>query len=245
MIEDFENKIIEGDSIHILPQISDGVAKLAIIDPPYFTACQQLWPEQFKTMDDYLFWYEKWLKEVYRILTDEASLYVFVPPLEFAEVHILIKKYFVQNQIISWIKRNVMVRQPTARTYFPKTEFVGFYTKDEKKYTWNRIAKVYGLQKSCNFALDPTIHKRVGEGVNHPTQKPLKLCAKFVYASSNEGDVVLDPFCGSGTTLLAAKLLDRKFLGIELKPKYYKLSKRRIGQHSKENLSEKSKGAFF
>lgn len=88
------------------------------------------------------------------------------------------------------------------------------------------------------------IHRRVGEGVNHPTQKPLKLCAKFVHASSNVGDVVLDPFCGSGTTLLAAKLLDRKFLGIEINSKYCKLS-RRVDQHSKENLSEKKKGSFF
>lgn len=62
----------------------------------------------------------------------------------------------------------------------------------------------------------PTIHRRVGEGVNHPTQKPLKLCAKFVHASSNVGDVVFDPFCGSGTTLLAAKLLDRKFWVLRL-----------------------------
>ncbi len=59
-------------------------------------------------------------------------MYVFVPPLEFAEVHMLIKRYLHQRAIISWAKPNVMVRQPTARTYFPKTEFIGFYTKDEK-----------------------------------------------------------------------------------------------------------------
>lgn len=242
----YENQVIEGDSISILPQIPNDFANLIIVDPPYYTACQQLWPERFKTMAEYLIWYEKWLSELDRILVDNGSLYVFVPPLEFAEVHLLIKKFFKQNAVISWVKRNVMIRQPTARTYFPKTEFVGFYTRyNEKKYTWNSIAKVFGLQKACNFALNPTIHRRVGEGVNHPTQKPLKLCAKFVHASSNVGDVVLDPFCGSGTTLLAAKLLDRKFLGIELNPEYSKLSRRRVDQHSIENLSEKKKGSFF
>lgn len=126
-----ENQIIKGNSIKVLPQIPDGIANLAIIDPPYFTACQQLWPEKFMAMTDYLLWYEKWIREVHRILTDEGSLYVFVPPLEFAGVHLLIRKYFEQNSIISWVKRNVMIRQPTARKYFPKTEFVGFYIKDQ------------------------------------------------------------------------------------------------------------------
>lgn len=92
--------------------------------------------------------------EIDRILVVNGSLYVFVPPLEFAEVHLLIRKFFKQNAVISWVKRNVMVRQPTARTYFPKTEFVGFYTRyNEKKYTWNSIAKVFGLQKACNFCI--------------------------------------------------------------------------------------------
>jgi len=138
-----------------------------------------------------------------------------------------------------------MIRQPTARNFFPKTEFVGFYTKDQKNYTWNSLVKKFGLQKACNFTIVPTIHRRIGEGVDHPTQKPLKLCAKFVYASSNEGDIVLDPFCGSGTTLVAAELLNRKFIGIEVDPKYCMMSRGRVGQFSIESLDEKLKNAIF
>jgi len=246
MIEKFTNKIVEGDAVATLLQIPDGSVKLVLTDPPYFDAHHsEFLDNKIQTFDDYLIWYEKWLKEVFRVLSDEGSFYVFVPPLEFAEVHILIKKYFCQKQIISWIKRNVMIRQPTTRNYFPKVEFIGFYTKDPKKYTWNSIAKEFGLQKACNFALNPTIHRRVGEGVEHPTQKPLKLCAKFVYASSNEDDIVLDPFCGSGTTCAAANLLNRKFIGIEINPKHCRISRSRIDQFLVEDLEDKPKNAIF
>lgn len=105
--------------------------------------------------------------------------------------------------------------------------------------------KKYGLQQSCNFAIVPTVYKGRGEGVGHPTQKPLKLCAKFVYASSNEGDIVLDPFCGSGTTLVAAKALGRKFIGIDVKSKYCRLSRARVGQFTIEDLEDKPKNVIF
>jgi len=97
MIEKFTNKIIEGDSITILPQIPDGSTKLVRCDPPYFTACQGLLPSEIQTFDDYLNWYERWIKEISRILTDDGSFYVFVPPLEYGEVNLLIKKYFCQK----------------------------------------------------------------------------------------------------------------------------------------------------
>jgi len=213
-----------------MSKFSSSSIPLILTDPPYFTACKELLSSKIKSFDDYLIWYEKWLKEANRVLTKDGSVYVFIPPLEFAEVHILIKKYFCQKQIISWIKPNVMVRQPTTRNYFPKVEFVGFYTKDEKKYTWNRLIKRYGLQKSCNFDIESTIYRHVGEGTDHPTQKPLRLVGKFLYASSKEGDVVLDPFCGSGTTCVAAKVLDRKFIGIDVKSRYCGISRSRVGQ---------------
>lgn len=242
---DFTNKIIHGKAELILPQILSGSIKLVLCDPPYYTACKELLPDEIITFDDYLVWYEKWIKEVKRVLADDGSFYVFIPPLEYAEVCMIIKKYFHQRQVITWIKPNVMIRQPTARNYFPKTEFVGFYTKDINKFTWNRIAKKFGLQKSCNFMIESAIHRRIGEGVGHPTQKPLKLCYKYVYASSNEGDIVLDPFCGSGTSLVAARLLDRKFIGIEINSKYCRMSRSRVGQFSKETLEDKPKNVIF
>lgn len=240
------NTVVNGDCLRILPQISTESIDLVVTDPPYFEAHHpEFLDSKILTFDDYLSWYEKWVCEIWRVLKQNGSLYVFVPPLEFAEIHLLIKKYFCQRQVISWIKPNVMIRQPTARNFLPKTEFIGFYTKDSKKYVWNSLVRKFGLQRACNFTIEPMIHRRVGEGVNHPTQKPLKLCVKFVYASSNEGDVVLDPFCGSGTSLVAAKLLNRRFVGIEIDSEYCRISTGRVDQFSDECLGEKPKSAFF
>jgi len=244
-MQDFINNIIEGDALNKLSQIPSNYVDLIVTDPPYYTAVRELLSEQFQTFDDYLSWYEKWLIEVQRVLKEDGSIYIFMPPLEFAEIHILIKKYFYQKQVISWIKPNVMIRQPTAKNYFPKTEFIGFYTKSQENHVWNMLIKKYGMQNSCNFMIESMIHRRIQEGVDHPTQKPLKLCAKFIYASSNENDVILDPFCGSGTTLVAAKILKRKFIGIEISSKYCSMSRGRIGRFSDEDLEEKPEGVIF
>lgn len=242
---DYINKIIQGDAVEEMSKFPNNSVSLIIADPPYFGMKEEFYSRGFKSFEDYLSWYELWVREAHRVLIDDGSLYVFIPPLEFAETHLLIKKYFHQKQVISWIKPNVMIRQPTTRNYLPKVEFVGFYIKGDK-YIWNRLTKKYGLQKSCNFDIEATIHKHVGEGTDHPTQKPLKLCAKFIYASSNESDVVLDPFCGSGTTLAAAKVLRRKFIGIEIKLKYCRISKSRIGQITLNDIFEdKPKNALF
>jgi len=223
-----------------------GSVSLILTDPPYFTACRELLPDKVQTLDEYMYWYEEWLKEASRVLTESGSIYVFIPPLEFAEIHLLIKKYFYQKQIISWVKPNVMIRQPTARNYLPKVEFIGFYVKNEKKYIWNRLAKKYGLQKSCNFDIEATIYRHTREGTDHSTQKPLRLVGKFVYASSNEGDVVLDPFCGSGTTCVAAKALSRRFIGVDIDSKYCRISNSRIGNVTCRDIFEsKPKDALF
>jgi site-specific DNA-methyltransferase (adenine-specific) len=242
---DYIDKIIKGDAVEEMKKFPNNSVPLIVCDPPYWGMKDELLDSNIKTFEDYLIWYEKWLKEAYRVLTDDGSLYVFIPPLEFAETHLLIKKYFHQRQIISWIKPNVMIRQPTTRNYFPKVEFVGFYVKSDK-FTWNRLIKKYGIQKSCNFDVESTIYKHRGEGTDHPTQKPLKLCAKFIYASSNENDIVLDPFCGSGTSCAAAKVLNRRFIGIEVKSKYCRISESRVGQTNLKDIFEsKPNNALF
>ncbi|MHA1591479.1 MAG: DNA-methyltransferase [Candidatus Heimdallarchaeaceae archaeon] len=243
----YVDKIVEGDSLIILSRIPDESIDLVVTDPPYWGMKEEFYDKELEIFGQYLDWYEKWVCEVFRVLKPNGSLYVFIPPLEFAETHLVIKKYFCQKQVISWIKPNVLIRQPTARTYFPKVEFVGFYTKDQegKSYTWNSLARKYGLQKACNFVIEPTIYRNFEEGSDHPTQKPLRLCVKMLYASSNEGDITLDPFCGSGTVCVAAKMLRRRFIGIELKSEYCKISRQRVDQSLIEDLKECPVNAFF
>jgi len=246
VIENYLNKIILGDGVKTLIDIPCESVDLIVVDPPYFGAKEEFHSRLMECLDDYLYWYEEWVCEAKRVLKRTGSMYVFIPPLEFAEIHLLIRRHFCQKQIISWVKPNVMIRQPTMRNYCPKVEFVGFYAKDSKDYTWNSLVKKLGLQRACNFDVRATIYSYMNEGVSHPTQKPLSLCAKFIYASSNEGEIVLDPFVGSGTTCVAAKALGRKFIGIEIKPKYYKLANSRIGNVTCEDIFEdKPANALF
>lgn len=235
------NNIYDCDCLEGFKNLSDKSIDLVVTDPPYFLMRNEF-IENIKSFDDYIIWYEKWLKETQRVLKDKGSLYIFIPVHHFAEVHLLVKKYFVGKQVISWIKPNVRIRQFGTKNWFPKTEFIGFYTKEEKGYVWNKPFKKYGVNESCNFIKHSTIYKHMREGVNHSTQKPLSIIDKFIFASSNEGDIVLDPFCGSGTTCVAAKQLGRKYIGFDIKKEYCELTEQRLKKSqylgSKKNVYE-------
>jgi len=216
------------DCVEGMKKLSYDCIDLIVTDPPYYLMRKEFLDETITSFEEYKDWYEEWLKEAYRVLKDTGSLYVFVPVHHFAEIHILIKKYFVGKQVISWYKPNVMIQQFTMKNYFPKLEFIGFYTKEEKNYTWNKLFRKYGVDGACNFIVHKAIYKNTREGEEHSTQKPRNIIKKFIEASSNEGDVVLDPFCGSGTTLVEAKNLHRKFIGFDINPDFVKLSNERL-----------------
>jgi len=232
------NKIIEGDCIEVMKELQDNSIDLVATDPPYFVARKEF-IKDIKTFDEYYSWFESWIKELKRVLKPTGSLYVFVPVFNFAELHMLVKKYFIGKQFISWIKPNTMVRQFQTKNYFPKTEFIGFYTVDEKEYTWNCLFKKYGVQESCNYFIEPVVYSYMKEGVNHSTQKPLSIIERFIYASSNENDIVLDPFCGSGTTGVACVKLNRNFIGYDINPEYVELTKKRLEKTTpKQNVGD-------
>lgn len=218
------HKIINSKAEDILPTIESDSIDLIVTDPPYLGMNSELYsiPE-----NEYWDWYEQWIKECNRVLKNTGSLYVFMPQMLIPETHLLIRKVFIEKQIISWIKLNMMIRVPQLRNYFPKTEYIGFYVKTEK-YTWNRLIKRYGIQESCNFVINPTIYLNSKEGVKHPTQKPLKVIERFIYASSNENDTVLDLFLGSGTTSVCCEKLNRNSVGIECNLEYCELSYERL-----------------
>lgn len=88
--------------------------------------------------------------------------------------------------------------------------------------------KRFGIMESSNYQIIPNIMRNMKEGVDHPSQKPLALIEKFILASSDEDDVVLDPFCGSGTTAVAARRLGRDFIAIDNDKKSIRITKERL-----------------
>jgi site-specific DNA-methyltransferase (adenine-specific)/modification methylase len=194
--------------------------------------------------DDYLIFTENWISACKRVLLPNGSLYVSCTQHNIAEIIFIAKRLGLKlNNIITWYKTNAMPNI-TKRTFTHSTEFVCWFVKG-KNWIFNyELIKKFnphktkdGNNKQMRDFLDfielPIVQgKERIKGQNgralHPTQKPEKLLELIILASSNENDIVLDPFFGTGTTGYVAQKLNRKWIGIEKNLDYIKISKDRI-----------------
>jgi site-specific DNA-methyltransferase (adenine-specific)/modification methylase len=193
---------------------------------------------------EYIDFTKKWLTEAYNILTPNGSIYISCTQHNIGEILFLAKELgFKLNNIITWYKVNAMPNI-TKRTYTHSTEFVCWFVKG-KNWIFNyEIVKEFnphktkdGANKQMRDFLDfielPIVQgkERIRNKDNraaHPTQKPENLLELIIKASSNENDVVLDPFFGTGTTGFVAKKLKRNWVGIEKNKDYITISKQRL-----------------
>tara|TARA_Y100000996_G_C22472775_1_gene622853 strand:- start:172 stop:960 length:789 start_codon:yes stop_codon:yes gene_type:complete len=196
------------------------------------------------TEDEYLSFTSSWIKGCKRVLTENGSLYISCTHHNIGELIMVAKKLgFDLKNILTWYKVNAMPNI-TKRTYTHSTEFVLWFVKgkkwifnydDVKKFNPNKTKS--GDDKQMRDFLDfielPIVQgKERLRGENgralHPTQKPERLLELIILASSNEGDLVLDPFFGTGTTGFVAERMNRKWIGIEMNPDYVNLAEKRI-----------------
>lgn len=196
------------------------------------------------TYEEYINFTENWISGCKSTLSENGSLYVSCTHHNIAEIIFIAKKLgFKLNNIITWYKKNAMPNI-TKRTFTHSTEFVCWFVKG-KKWIFNyKLIKEFnpnktkdGKDKQLRDFLDfielPIVQgKERIKGKNgraiHPTQKPEKLLELIILASSNEGDTVLDPFFGTGTTGVVAQKLKRKWIGIEINSDYVILSENRL-----------------
>jgi site-specific DNA-methyltransferase (adenine-specific)/modification methylase len=194
--------------------------------------------------EDYVAFTERWLRKAWSILKDAGSLYVSCTYHNIAEIVFIAKKIgFKLNNIITWYKTNAMPNI-TKRTFTHSTEYVCWFVKSNNwKFNYGRL-KDFNPHKTKNgrpkqlrdfvdFIEMPIVQgKERIRGKNgraiHPTQKPEKLIELILLASSDEGDIVLDPFFGTGTTGVVAARLKRNWIGIEINEKYFKIAYERI-----------------
>jgi len=194
--------------------------------------------------EDYLVFTEKWIGKVWNVLERTGSLYVSCTYHNIAEIIFIAKKIgFKLNNIITWYKTNAMPNI-TKRTFTHSTEYVCWFIKGNNwKFNYERIkdfnphktkdGKPKQLRDFVDFIEMPIVQgKERIKGQNgraiHPTQKPEKLIELIILASSDEGDLILDPFFGTGTTGVVATRLKRKWIGIEINEKYFKIAYERI-----------------
>ena len=251
VVDAITDKTILGDTFEVLKNVPHNFVDLLIVDPPY-NLDKNFHGKRFKklTDDDYEEYTESWIRAILPALKDTATIYVCCDWVSSPSVGRVLKKYFhIQNRI-TWQREK---GRGALSNWKNGMEDIWFATKS-KKYTFNVedvkirrkvIApyKVNGKPKDweetengnfrntypSNFWDDISIpYWSMPENTAHPTQKPEKLLAKLILASSNPGDVIMDPFLGSGSTSVAAKKLNRHYVGIEINPQYCVWAEKRL-----------------
>ena len=242
-LEALLNKTILGDTLRILEFLPNNSVDLVVVDPPY-NLSKNYHGNLFdkKRTDEYADYTRQWLEKVMAKMKDTASMYVCCDWKSSLIIGPILNDYLnVQNRI-TWQREK---GRGSKKNWKNAMEDIWFVTKG-KDYTFNvedvkmrkkvlAPYKVDGLPKDwdetnegkfrnsypSNFWDDISVpYWSMPENTAHPTQKPEKLMAKLLLASSNKDDVVLDPFLGSGTTSVVAKKLGRRYIGIETNERY-------------------------
>jgi DNA modification methylase len=260
-INEYINKVIEGDCMEVMKEMPDSSVDLIFADPPYnlqlrnelirpnmtkVDAVNDEW-DKFDGFDEYDKLSEQWLKECRRILKRAGSFWIIGSYHNIFRVGKIMHDlgFWVLNDIV-WVKSNPMPNFRGVR-FTNAHETLIWASKDDKAkgYTFNyELMKRYNFGKQmrsdwyfpiCNG--DERIKDRFGKKV-HTTQKPLALLERIVLATSKKGDIVLDPFAGTGTTGFAAKKHGRNYIMIEKEKKYIPIIEDRLKALQDNNLFE-------
>lgn len=249
--------IILGDAIEALSkEINDNSIDLIFADPPYnigknFNSRKDKWESD----ESYLDWCYQWLDLCIKKLKSNGSFYVMTSTQNMPYFDIYLRKRLTILSRIVWYYDSSGVQ---AKKYYGSLyEPILFCVKDKNNYTFNSEdilmeAKTGAIRKLIDYRKPlptvynskkvpgnvweiPRVRYRMGEYENHPTQKPVALLERIIKASSNEGDLILDPFSGTFTTSFVAKQLRRRSIGIEIEEEYVKIGLRRLEIMSEYN----------
>ena len=249
--EDSSFKLIENDTFKTLTNFEEKTFDMIFADPPYFLSNNCItcsggkmvnvnkgdWDKTLGIKEKHEF-NKKWIKQCYRILKDDGTIWISGTLHNIYSIGMALEEegFKIINNITSQ-KTNT---QPNlaCKTFTQSTETILWARKDspKAKYKFN-----YKLMKELNnnkqmkdvwiTSLTKPSEKKQGK---HPTQKPLEILEKIILASTNENDLILDPFCGSSTTGIASVKLNRKYIGIDNSKEYLDLSIRRYKELYKE-----------
>lgn len=238
------NKIYNIDCLEGMKMLSNGSIDLIIADPPYniggnkrskikhingkhYTR-KEKW-DMF-TIGEYKEFIFNWINESKRVLKENGNILVFGNKDNIYEIGVTLKELdFKINNHIVWFKRN-SPPNVTCRLLTHSCEHIIWAVNGESYWTFNyQIAKKLNGDKQqrdlYDIPMTPENEKKFGR---HPTQKPTELIKRLVLTFSNQDDLILDPFMGSGTTAVVCKKLNRNFIGFEINPEYCKIAEERL-----------------
>ncbi|MBI2058736.1 MAG: site-specific DNA-methyltransferase [Nitrospirae bacterium] len=262
-------RTILGDSLLVLPLLPKKSVDLLIVDPPY-NLTKEFRSSTFKRqpLAAYEEWLHSWLSLAVELLKPSASVYVCSEWRSSGVVQRALERYFLVQNRITWEREkgrgalrnwkncsediwfcvlsdqysfNVEAVKQKRRVIAPYRDV------DGKPKDWNEEANGgFRVTHPSNLWTDISVpFWSMPENTEHPTQKPEKLFAKLLLASSKPGDCVLDPFLGSGTTSVVAKKLGRQFIGIEQEEIYCLLAEKRLELSHHEPSIQGYSGGYF
>ncbi len=254
------NQTIHQTILDVISFLPSAFIDLLILDPPYNlnrTFGEQTFRQ--RSDDEYRQWVESWFIPLMRCLKPTATVYFCGDWRSSAVIYDVLSAHLTVRNRITWERE----KGRGAQTNWKNTSEDIWYATKSDQFTFNvdavklkrRVIAPYkdnGVPKDWDYADDGEKYRltfpsnlwtdisvpfwSMPENTDHPTQKPEKLIAKLILASSNSGDVVFDPFLGSGTTSVVAKKLKRGYIGVEMDETYCCLAEKRLAL-ADENLS--------
>lgn len=232
--------LYHGDCIKLLKNLLPKSVDLIFADPPYNLSGEnylttkngkvaKLHKGDWDIIEDINHFNESWLRECINVLSDEGTIWISGTLHNHPSIGVILKKLglWIINDVI-WYKKNATPLLSKNRLA-PSTELIWVASKSKNYYFNYELAKQLngGKQMKNLWEINAEKHK-----TKHPTEKPEKLLERIILIASREGDTVLDPFMGSGTTGVVAKRLNRNFIGYEIDKEYFEIAERRINQES-------------
>lgn len=242
------NKIIQGDCLEVMRKIPDNSVDVAFADPPFNLKKKYNSYYDRHDIEKYLSWCKEWLYEMVRITKPTGSIFVHNIPKWLIPFGSYLNEIATFRHWIAWDAMG----SPLGKTLLPNHYGVLYYVKSAKDYKFydirmlhkrcrvcGYILKDYGGKKNLLHKFGPIIsdvwtdihrirHKKRRD--EHPCQLPIHLLERLLLMSSDEGDVILDPFIGTGTTAVAAKKLGSNYIGIDIDSKYAEITNRKLEQ---------------
>ena len=228
-----------GNAAELLKTLETESIDLIVADPPYNLGKDYGNNHDLKGFEEYILFTREWLSEAKRVLKPDGSIYVFMGVRFISYLYDIMDRY-LKLFFNSWIVWHYTQGMGKTKGFSPRHDDILVFNKG-KNFTFNlddiRVPQKFYRERNNMRGANPGdvwqfshVHYSNPNRQNHPTQKPEGVIERIVLASSNKGDIVLDPFSGSGTTLRVCQQLGRKAIGFELNPEYVAMTEQRLSE---------------
>ena len=253
MTNDYLNTVTQGDCLKLLHQIESESIDVTFADPPF--NLQKKYNSYHDQLDfqEYLGWCQQWIRELVRVTKPTGSIFLHNIPKWLTYYATFLNELADFKHWIAWDAPTA----PMGKSLQPSHYGILYYVKDARQRKYYEIRYPHKRCRKCRYLLKDYGGKKAGLHPfgplvsdvwtdihrikhnkyrdKHPCQLPLHLLERIVLMATDAGDIVLDPFMGTGTTALAAKRLGRQYIGFDLDENYVQLTKDHLAQESADS----------